>query len=167
MDDGIRVLWQNARDDFDGKTYSRNHQWLFSNGVAVPVSAAVKYQGDAACVNPEQGLVASVASCHMLTFLALAAKAGWLLQEYEDKPYGVLQKNADGRMAVTHITLRPRARFAAGQAPSPCELEALHESAHRNCFVANSLRSEVSVKPVMPLDAALQLANCQPSPKPA
>lgn len=160
MDDGIQVLWRNERDDFDTKTYTRNHQWVFSNGITVPVSAAVKYAGDPACVNPEQGLVASVASCHMLTFLALAAKAGFLLNEYTDKPYGVLAKNEAGRIAVTHITLRPRTRFGA-KAPTACELEELHEAAHRNCFVANSLNSEVSIKPVMPIDDARTLADCK------
>jgi len=163
MDDGIRVQWRNTRDDFDAKTYSRNHEWQFSNGVKVPVSAAVKYAGDPACVNPEQGLVASVASCHMLTFLALAAKGGFHLLEYTDTPYGVLQKNAAGRMAVTHVTLRPRTRFS-GTAPTACELDALHEAAHRNCFVANSLNSEVSVKPVMPLEEAKHLADCDKKP---
>lgn len=159
MDDGIRIHWHNERNDFEPKTYNRNHRWEFSNGVTVPASAAVKYQGDPACVNPEQGLVASVAGCHMLTFLALAAKAGFLLEDYEDRPYGVLEKNSEGRMAVTHVTLRPRTRFA-GKPPTPCELEDLHAAAHRNCFVANSLRSTVSVKPVMPVEEALQLANC-------
>ncbi len=163
MDDGIQVLWRNERDDFDSKTYSRNHHWYFSNGVEVPVSAAVQYAGDPGCINPEQGLIASVASCHMLTFLALAAKAGFGLQEYTDKPYGVLAKNEAGRMAVTQVTLRPRTRFT-GKAPTACELEKLHESAHRNCFIANSLNSTVTVKPVMPMDDARALADCDKTP---
>ncbi|HEY9035302.1 MAG TPA: OsmC family protein [Pseudomonadales bacterium] len=160
MDDGIRISWNNTRDDFDSKTYTRNHHWQFSNGVDVPVSAAVKYAGDPACINPEQGLVASVASCHMLTFLALTAKAGFVLTAYDDTPYGVLAKNDAGRIAVTHITLRPRTRFA-GKAPSACELNELHDAAHRNCFVANSLNSLVAVKPVMPMDDARKLADCK------
>ena len=160
MDDGIHVRWHNDRNDFDSLTYSRNHTWQFSNGVEVPVSAAVKYAGDPDCVNPEQGLVASVASCHMLTFLALAAKAGFLLKAYDDTPYGVLAKNDAGRMAVTHITLRPRTRFS-GTSPTACELDDLHDAAHRNCFVANSLNSVVTVKPVMPIDDARSLIDCE------
>lgn len=157
MDDGIRIHWQNDADDFNPKTYSRNHQWLFSNGVTVPVSAAVKYLGDAACVNPEQGVIASLASCHMLTFLALAAKAGHHLLDYEDTPYGVLEKNADGRMALTRITLRPRTHFAD---PLPgCDLEALHQAAHRHCFVAASLRAEVRIKPVLTMAEAVKLGQ--------
>jgi organic hydroperoxide reductase OsmC/OhrA len=89
--------------------------------------------------------VAALSSCHMLTFLAIASKKGFVVDDYRDEAVGVLEKNAEGRLAVTRVTLRPRIGFSGDRVPSVEEIERMHESAHRGCFIANSVRTEVTV----------------------
>jgi organic hydroperoxide reductase OsmC/OhrA len=96
-------------------------------------------------VNPEEAFVTSVSSCHMLTFLAICAKKKLVVDRYEDAATGILEKNGEGRLAMTRIVLRPRITFA-GEDPSSEVIERLHESSHRNCFIANSVRTEVTVE---------------------
>lgn len=139
------VSWRHAGGPFDYDSYSRDHSWTFPGGFAAPASAAPEFLGDAARVDPEEALVAAAASCHMLTFLAIAARRRLSVESYVDDAVGYLDKNEDGRLAVVRIDLRPRVRFAGGQQPSAAELQKLHESAHRGCFIANSLRSEIRV----------------------
>lgn len=126
--------------------YSRSHTWGFTGDQTLRASAAPDYSGEADHANPEEGLVAALASCHMLTFLAIAAKRGYAVAAYEDDPVGVLGKNAEGRTAVTQVRLRPRIRFGSGKSPDGEELHKLHEAAHRNCFIASSVRCEVTVE---------------------
>lgn len=111
----------------------------------MPASAAAAYSGGSGCVDPEEALVAALSGCHMLTFLAIAAKKQLVVMSYEDRPVGHLEKNAEGRLAVTRIELHPRVEFGAGVNVSAEELKRLHESAHRNCFIASSIRAEVTV----------------------
>ncbi len=139
------VHWRNSGTALDYATYSRRHSWAFDAGVTVPASAGVTFNGDADCVDPEEALVAAASGCHLLTFLAIAAKKNLTVLEYTDHAVGVLEKDTSGRMAVTRIELRPVVRFAPGESVSAEQLEKLHESAHRNCFIANSIRSEVKV----------------------
>jgi organic hydroperoxide reductase OsmC/OhrA len=139
------ISWSRGDREFTYQTYTRDHTWRFDGGVEVPASAAPDYLGDPARVDPEAAFVASVASCHMLTFLAIAARRKLVVESYQDTATGVLEKNADGKLAVTRVTLRPRIRFGGAGAPPDEELAILHELAHENCFIANSVRTEITV----------------------
>jgi organic hydroperoxide reductase OsmC/OhrA len=139
------VRWRNSGTDMVYETYPRDHSWEFDGGPVVAASAAAGYGGGAGRVDPEEGLVAAVASCHMLTFLAIAAKKKLVVAHYTDRATGHLEEDADGRLAVTRIELRPEVSFATGVTVAADDLRRLHESAHRNCFIANSVKSQVVV----------------------
>jgi organic hydroperoxide reductase OsmC/OhrA len=141
------IEWRRGEAEFEYETYSRNHTWHFENGLRVEASAAPDFLGDAARVDPEEALVASISSCHMLTFLALAARKRWVVEHYRDAAIGTLEKNADGKLAVTRVVLRPEIEFA-GEAPSVEQLEKAHHQAHEHCFVANSVRTRIDVEPI-------------------
>jgi organic hydroperoxide reductase OsmC/OhrA len=140
-----RVAWRRATPDFAYDTYDRTHTVGFAGGQELLGSAAPDYKGDAAKANPEELLVAALASCHMLTFLAIAARGRLVVDGYEDDAEGTLGKNAAGKLAVTKVVLRPRVTFA-GDAPTPEKLRELHDKAHHNCFIANSVACEVVVE---------------------
>ena len=140
------VRWHRTAAPFTYETYVRAHSWHFPGGSTVQASAALAFRGDPALVDPEEAFVASLASCHLLTFLALAARAGHTVDAYDDEAEGVLAENADGRLAITRVVLRPRAAFS-GQAPTEEEIARLHERAHADCFIANSVRTDVVVEP--------------------
>lgn len=139
------VRWHRTAAPFTYEAYSRVHTWHFPGGSTVQASAAPAFRGDAALVDPEEAFVASLASCHLLTVLALAARAGYTVDAYDDEAEGVLAENADGRLAITRVVLRPRITFG-GDVP-PEEVARLHERAHAECFIANSVRTEVIVEP--------------------
>jgi organic hydroperoxide reductase OsmC/OhrA len=141
------IRWRRETADFKYETYNRDHDWGFDAGITVRASASPAYMGSTACVDPEEAFVASVASCHMLTFLAIACRKHYTLDDYRDEPVGLLEKNAEGRLAITTITLRPQVKFAGEKAPTPDELLQMHEQAHRACFIANSVKTEVILKP--------------------
>ena len=145
-----RVAWKRNGAKFTDLRYSRGHEWSFDGGVRLtgsssPSSVPVPYSVVEA-VDPEEALVAAASSCHMLTFLYLAAKRGFVVDNYEDDAFGVLEKNEEGKLAITRITLRPKIEFAADKKPSAHELEALHHSAHEECYIASSIKSEVVVE---------------------
>jgi organic hydroperoxide reductase OsmC/OhrA len=140
------IDWKRGTEDFRYETYPRNHTWRFEGGVEIPASSAPEYLGDASRVDPESALVAALSSCHMLTFLALAARRRLTVNRYRDDAVGFMEKNADGRLAVTRAVLRPAVEFE-GPAPSAADLEKLHHLAHEHCFIANSVRTEVTVEP--------------------
>lgn len=139
------IRWRNTSETMAYETYPRDHAWEFEGGPSLQATAAAAYGGGAGRVDPEEALVAAAASCHMLTFLAIAAKKKLVVESYEDDAVGHLEKDAQGRLAVTRIELRPTVRFAPGTSVAAEELGRLHDSAHRNCFIANSIRAEVSV----------------------
>jgi len=143
-----RIAWSRGSAAFDYDSFSRDHAWTFPDGVTVPASSAPAFRGGEEAVDPEEALVAAAAACHMLTFLAIAARKKIVVDAYEDDAVGLLEKNDEGRLAVTRITLRPRVTFADPETVSAEALATLHEGAHRNCFIANSLRSEVTVETV-------------------
>jgi organic hydroperoxide reductase OsmC/OhrA len=134
---------------FTDNRYSRSHQWEFDGGVIVPASSspsAVKVPlSNPAAVDPEEAFVASVSSCHMLWFLSLAARKGFVVDSYVDSAVGHLERNDNGRMAVTRVTLRPRIEFA-GTPPTSEELQALHHASHHECFIANSVTTTITVE---------------------
>ena len=139
------IRWSRGDRPFDAG-YPREHAWSFDSGQTLRASAAPGYGGATDAVDPEEALVAALSGCHMLTFLAIAAKKQLVVDRYEDDAAGTLDKNADGRLAITRVVLRPRVVFG-GDAPDAGALARLHESAHRNCFIANSVRCEVVVEP--------------------
>jgi organic hydroperoxide reductase OsmC/OhrA len=141
------VRWRNAGTSLEYGSFSRDHEWDFEGGPRVPASAAAAYLGAAGRVDPEEALVASASACHMLTFLAIASKKKLVVASYEDTAVGHLERDGEGRLAVTRIELHPAVTFAAGTTVTAGELGHLHDSAHRNCFIANSIRSQVTVIP--------------------
>lgn len=139
------VSWQRAGADFDYAAYPRDHTWSFPGGTTVAASAAPGYMGSEQAVDPEEAFVAALSSCHMLTFLAIASKKRFVVDEYVDNAVGHLEKNADGKLCVTRVELHPQVKFAADAAPTQEQLTKLHHSAHENCFIANSVRTAVSI----------------------
>lgn len=140
------IDWRRTSADFTYQTYNRAHHWRFK-AVTVPASAAKEYRGEEDRVNPEEALVAALSSCHMLTFLAVAAKRKLSLDSYHDEAVGVLEKNAEGKLAITRVTLRPKVVWTGGIAVSVEDLAKLHHDAHAGCFIANSVKTEVVVEP--------------------
>jgi organic hydroperoxide reductase OsmC/OhrA len=142
-----RIAWTRGPGSFDYETYSRDHTWTFADGVTVPASAAPEFRGGDVAVDPEEALVAAASACHMLTFLAIASRKRIVVDRYEDDAAGTLEKGPDGKLAITRITLRPRVGFADPAAVSAEQLERMHRQAHDGCFIANSVRSEITVVP--------------------
>ena len=146
------VLWvRDPAQDFAGNRYSRRHSIRFDGGAEMagsssPHSVPLPWS-DASAVDPEEMFVASLASCHMLWFLALATKRKFVVDRYADAAVGVMEKDAEGRVAVTRVTLRPEVAFGGERQPSRAEIEHLHHEAHEACYIANSVKSEVLVEP--------------------
>ncbi len=141
------IGWKRTSDDFTYESYNREHRWTFDGGIEVAASASPTYRGKADNVDPEEALVAALSSCHMLTFLAIAARKRLVVDAYDDEASGVLAKNAQGRLAITRVVLRPRIRFGGDEAPSAEQIAKMHEQAHRECFIANSVTTEIAVEP--------------------
>lgn len=146
------VEWQSgaADADFTRGRYTREHRWTFDGGVSVPATASPhvvpKPWSNGANVDPEQALVAAISSCHLLTFLYVASKAGFVATTYRDAAAGVMTKNERGVPWVSKVTLRPRITWS-GRSPSPEEEEQLHHAAHEGCYIAQSVRTEIVVTP--------------------
>ena len=146
------VLWERGEQDFLDKRYSRRHVIRFDGGIEVPGSASPHVvpvpMSDPAAVDPEEAFVASLSTCHMLWFLGLAAKARFRVDRYVDNAVGVMEKNAEGRIAITVVTMRPHVTFSGELLPTREELDHLHHAAHDACYIANSVKSEVRCEPV-------------------
>ncbi|WP_433015316.1 OsmC family protein [Kribbella sp. CA-294648] len=141
----VDVSWSRGGREFTYQTYSRDHEWRFDGGVTVPGSAAPAYLGsDTGAVDPEEAFVAALSSCHMLTFLAIAAKKRLVVDSYVDHAVGEMAKNEAGRPAITKVTLNPVITFA-GETPDAAALERIHHLSHEQCFIANSVTTEVVV----------------------
>ena len=145
------VRWKRGADDaFAAGRYSRAHEWAFDGGAVVPASASPhvvpKSYSDEAGVDPEEAFIASLSSCHMLFLLDLARRAGFVIDSYEDRAEGVLEKGADGRIAMTRLTLRPHIEWGGGKKPDDAALAELHHKAHEACFIANSVTTKVTVE---------------------
>ena len=140
-----RVVWARNGADFGYKTYPRDHVWRFDNGVEVPASAAPAYLGNPQRVDPEAAFVATLSSCHMLTFLALASNKGFVVDSYADAAVGHLEKNANGKLAVTRVELHPNIVYSGAKQPTAADLDWLHDKAHKECFIANSVTTAVKV----------------------
>ena len=140
------IDWKRTTPDFAPQSYVRDHVWTFGTGSALAASAAVDYRGNPKLPNPEEALVGALSSCHMLTFLAFCAKKKLVVDAYQDRAVGQLEKRADGKLAVTRVTLQPKVTFAAGTNVDAAELRSLHDAAHENCFIANSVKTAVTVE---------------------
>ena len=145
------VVWERSPGDpFTGSRFSRAHRWSFDGGLNLPASsspAVIPRFSDPAGIDPEEAFVASLSSCHMMTFLYLAAKRGYIVNRYEDHAEGELAKNENGRFWLSRVTLRPRIDWD-GEAPDTATTGQMHEQAHEECFIANSVRTEVRCEPV-------------------
>lgn len=143
------VAWTRGDQPFLDKRYSRAHVWTFDGGAVTPGSSAPESvpvpMSDPAAVDPEEAMVASLSSCHMLWFLAFAAGAGLVVDRYVDAASGVLGRDAAGRRFMSVVTLRPVTAFS-GRRPDQAELDALHHSAHEHCEMAHSVRAEIVVE---------------------
>jgi len=140
-----KISWKKKTESFAYDDYNRSHEWTFENGHVVPASSAPKFLGDPGRVDPEEAFVASVSACHMLTFIAICARKRLTVLSYEDDAVGTLEPREDKKLWMSRVTLRPRIEFAA-EAPDDDTLARLHDSAHRNCFIGNSVRTDVTVE---------------------
>lgn len=144
-----KITWKSdSPETFTKNRYTRGHEWSFDGGIRVPASSSphavrVPFSIEAA-VDPEEALVASASSCHMLTFLWLAATAGFNIGSYEDNAIGEMT-NDNGRQWISKITLDPQIEWAGDTIPTKEELADLHHAAHEGCYIANSIRSEIVV----------------------
>ena len=149
----VSLSWDRRGTGFVDHKYSRAHVWTFDGGTRVPASASphlvpIPYS-DPAGVDPEEAFVASLSSCHMLWFLAIAAKRGYAIDAYRDDAVGKLEKDGQGRLAITTVTLRPHTLFGSDSREIATEaaVRQLHEAAHHECFLANSVRTQIITEP--------------------
>ena len=144
------IRWSRTGPDFLKGKYSREHSWTFDGGLTVPASPSPSVVpapwSNATSVDPEEAFVASISSCHMLTFVWLASRAGFICDSYEDEAVGVMTKNERGVPWVSTVTLRPRLAWSGDKQPTPAVLERLHHAAHEQCFIANSVKTEIVVQ---------------------
>ena len=141
----ITLSWSRANGPFERGNYAREHSLRFEGGQTLENSAAGDFGGVAHASNPEELLAAALSSCHMLTFLAVAANRGYVIDRYDDTATARLEKNGEGQMAVTHVTLAPKVRFGGDKQPTSEDYRKLHERAHHACFIANSVKSEIEL----------------------
>ena len=155
------IRWSRTGPDFLKGRFSREHTWTFDGGLTVPASPAPSVVpapwSNPASVDPEEAFVVSISSCHMLTFVWLASREGFTADSYEDEAVGVMSKNERGVPWVSAITLRPRIAWSGEKLPTPADLERLHHAAHEQCFIANSIKTEVTV--ATPADEASGPSN--------
>jgi organic hydroperoxide reductase OsmC/OhrA len=146
------IRWRRNGAVFSDNKYSRAHTWSFDGGVTVPASSSPHVVAvpcsDPAAVDPEEAFVASISSCHMLWFLDLANRRGYVVESYDDDAEGRMRRNAEGKLAVTQVTLRPHVAFA-GAIPDDATYRALHDEAHHECFIANSVKTEIVCEPTV------------------
>jgi organic hydroperoxide reductase OsmC/OhrA len=146
------VAWKRGEDAFTDSRFSRLHTWSFDGGIEVRASASPQVVrpplSATDAVDPEEAFVAALSSCHMLFFLAFAARQGFRIDAYRDEAEGTLGKNAEGRTAMTLVVLRPEVHVGGEKLPSREELMALHHKAHEQCYIANSVTAEIRIEPV-------------------
>lgn len=145
------IAWHASPGEFDKGRFSRAHRWSFDGGLTVAASASPTVipppWSDPAGVDPEEAFVAAIASCHMMSFLYLANRAGHEVTDYRDDAEGRLGKKADGQRWMERVTLYPRVAYVSGTAPDAAAEARLHEQAHTICFIANSVATPISIEP--------------------
>ena len=150
----VTVRWERSGQRFIDNRYRRAHTWTFDGGLEVPGSSSPSVvplpYSESRAVDPEEAFVASLSSCHMLWFLSIAARRKFCVDSYVDEAQGVMARNAAGKMAMTQVTLRPQVVFVGAPLPTDDEIAAMHHEAHDECFIANSVTTEVRCEPVRP-----------------
>lgn len=145
------VTWELGDQDFAGNKYSRGHTWTFDGGLQVPASSSPKVvpvpMSVEENIDPEEAYIASLSSCHMLWFLAIAGKKRFVVERYEDQAIGILDTFEGSRKWMRKVILKPNIRFGGDNQPTAEDLNAMHEAAHENCFIANSVATEVVIEP--------------------
>ena len=142
------VNWiRGKHENYIDNKYSRGHSWTFDSGITVQASSSpqvvpLPYSVEEN-VDPEEAFVASISSCHMLFFLSIAAKKRFVIDEYSDNAIGVMEKNGDGRISMTKVTLRPKIKFSGEKQPKSEQIENMHHLSHEQCFIANSVKTEI------------------------
>jgi organic hydroperoxide reductase OsmC/OhrA len=148
----VEVKWNRGDAAFTDHRYSRGHLWTFDGGIEVPASSSPSVvrlpMSVEAAVDPEEAFVASLSSCHMLWFLDIAARRKFVVDHYSDQALGVMGKDSTGKTAMIHVTLRPAVRFVGEQQPTQDDVTEMHHQAHEECFIANSVKTEVRCEPV-------------------
>jgi organic hydroperoxide reductase OsmC/OhrA len=146
------TIWSRGDQDFLGKRYSRKHLLRFDGGIEVAGSSSPQVvplpYSEAAAIDPEEAFVSAISSCHMLWFLDIASRNGFCVDCYHDEAVGIMGKDARGKYAITHVTLRPAVTFSGDHIPDRATQEKLHHEAHDECFIANSVKAEILVEPV-------------------
>jgi len=144
-----RITWRRVGEGFTKGKYSREHTWSFDGGLTMPASSSPSVvpapYSNPANVDPEEAFVAAISSCHMLTFLFLASKAGFTIDSYDDNAVGKMSTNENGFHWVGQVDLHPRIVYSGGKTPSAEEQEELHHRAHEECFIANSVKTAVTI----------------------
>jgi organic hydroperoxide reductase OsmC/OhrA len=143
------VVWERGQAKFSNDRYSRAHRWRFDGGAEIAASSSPKVvplpMSDPGAVDPEEAFVAALSSCHMLWFLSIAARRGFVVERYQDEAEGSMAKDERGKLAITRVALRPRVSYS-GRGPGEGEEATMHHEAHEACFIANSVRTEVVVE---------------------
>jgi organic hydroperoxide reductase OsmC/OhrA len=145
----VRIFWKkNANETFTDNKYSRAHTWIFDGGIELAASSSPHVvplpMSNEFAVDPEEAFIASLSSCHMLWFLSMAVEKNYIVESYEDNAEGVLGKNEEGKLAMTKVVLKPKVNFENNH-PSPEQIDELHHLAHEKCFIANSVKTKITV----------------------
>jgi organic hydroperoxide reductase OsmC/OhrA len=142
------VSWKRTTAEFTYDSYNRAHEMRFKRGaIVLPASSAPAFRGDADRVDPEEAFIASLSSCHMLSFLAICARKRLTVESYEDDAVGFLEKDEDGRLWIPRVVLKPRIRFGESTQIDSRIVAQIHHQSHQECFIANSVKTDVSVEP--------------------
>jgi organic hydroperoxide reductase OsmC/OhrA len=145
------IAWERGQQEFTDGRYSRRHVIRFDGGATLPGSSSPHVvpapMSDPAAVDPEEAFVASLSSCHMLWFLSIAAQRRFRIDRYVDAAEGLMEKNSEGKMAMTVVTLRPEVKFSGDRVPTAADIDEMHHRAHAECFIANSVKTEVRCEP--------------------
>ena len=154
----VRIFWKKNFDEaFVDNRYSRSHTWTFDGGIEVAASSSPHVvplpMSNESAVDPEEAFIASLSSCHMLWFLSIAVEKNYIVESYEDNAEGVLGKNEGGKLAMTRVTLQPVIIFGNKHTPSQVQIDELHHLAHEKCFIANSVKTEITVVQTPKLEA--------------
>jgi|SRR5699024_4171765 len=146
----VTVSWERAQAKFTDNKYNRLHKWKFDGGEIIPASSSPQVVptplSDPSAIDPEEAFIASLSSCHMLWFLSIAAKCGFVVDQYDDEAEGLMEEDKDSKLSITEVTLRPHVKYMNGSAPDIEENIEMHHEAHENCFIANSVRTEINIE---------------------
>ncbi|PKO12726.1 MAG: peroxiredoxin [Chloroflexi bacterium HGW-Chloroflexi-10] len=146
----VKITWKKKPDEaFIDNKYSRAHTWFFDGGIELAASSSPHVvplpMSDETAVDPEEAFIAAISSCHMLWFLSIAAGKKYLVESYEDDAEGELRKNEEGKLAMTKVTLKPQVNFGGDNTPSREQIDEIHHLAHEKCFIASSVKTQISV----------------------